>query len=141
MKKVTFVYRQRWLFSMISVPCGTGDISSIWYRSASDDICLRHVKERILYHACEASISYGNAVYHIAQAILYVLKWCDPKRKRSNFKIWYNGFTTKTLTKKEDTSHEHFNTYKSRSALLPFSVVICAFLPIVFVILIIYAIF
>ena len=23
-------------------------------------------EERILYHACEASISYGNAVYHIA---------------------------------------------------------------------------
>ena len=34
MKKVTFVYRQRWLFSMISVPAGTGDISSIWYRTA-----------------------------------------------------------------------------------------------------------
>ena len=25
------------------------------------------MKERILYHACEASISYGNAVYHIAK--------------------------------------------------------------------------
>ena len=24
------------------------------------------MKERILYHACVASISYGNAVYHIA---------------------------------------------------------------------------
>ena len=34
-------------FSMISVPSGTGDI------------CLRHMKERILYHACVASISCG----------------------------------------------------------------------------------
>ena len=25
------------------------------------------MKERILYHTCEASISYGNAVYHIAK--------------------------------------------------------------------------
>ena len=30
---------------MISVPCGTGDI------------CLRHMEEQILFHACEASIS------------------------------------------------------------------------------------
>ena len=29
MKKRTFVYRQRFAFSMISVPVGTGDISSI----------------------------------------------------------------------------------------------------------------
>ena len=50
MKKVTFVYWQRWLFSMISVPVVTGDISSIWYRTSCDDICLRHMKERILYH-------------------------------------------------------------------------------------------
>ena len=44
---------------------GTGDISSIRYCTSCDDICLRHMKERILYHACVASISYGNAVYHI----------------------------------------------------------------------------
>ena len=59
---------------MISVPHGTGDISSIWYRSASDDICLRHMKERILYHACVASISYGRAVYHIA--LRYIIEKC-----------------------------------------------------------------
>jgi len=35
---------------MISVPCGTGDISSIWYPPSVGDICLRHMKERILYH-------------------------------------------------------------------------------------------
>ena len=32
------------LFSMISVPYGTDDISSIWYPLSSDDICLRHMK-------------------------------------------------------------------------------------------------
>ena len=36
-----------------------------------DDICLRHMEERILYHTCEASISYGFAVYHIALAIYH----------------------------------------------------------------------
>ena len=59
MKKVTFVYRQRWLFSMISVPCGTGDISSIWYRTVVRWYMPAAYEERILYHACEASISYG----------------------------------------------------------------------------------
>ena len=59
---------QKRFFTMISVPVGTGDISSLWYRSSSDDICLRHMKERILYHTCEAGISYGLAVYHIASA-------------------------------------------------------------------------
>ena len=46
-------------FSMISVPCGTGDRSSVWYRTSCDNICLRHMEERILYHTCRASISYG----------------------------------------------------------------------------------
>jgi len=62
-------------FSMISVPAGTGDISSIWYPPAVGDICLRHMKERILYHACEASISYGGsrisycvAIYHLCKS-------------------------------------------------------------------------
>ena len=31
------------LFSMISVPYGTGDISTIWYPLSADDICLRHM--------------------------------------------------------------------------------------------------
>ena len=31
------------LFSMISVPYGTDDISSIWYPLSADDICLRHM--------------------------------------------------------------------------------------------------
>ena len=48
-------------FSMISVPTGTGDILSVWYPPAVGDICLRHMRERILYHACEASISYGGS--------------------------------------------------------------------------------
>jgi len=32
---------------MISVPVGTGDIPSLWYRTSCDDICLRHMKQRI----------------------------------------------------------------------------------------------
>ena len=56
---------------MISVPLGTRDMSSIGYPPSVDDICLRHMKERILYHACVASISYGNAVYPIAPAIYH----------------------------------------------------------------------
>ena len=31
------------LFSMISVPYGTDDISTIWYPLSADDICLRHM--------------------------------------------------------------------------------------------------
>ena len=50
---------------MISVPVGTGDIA-VALISASQMIYASRMKERILYHACEASISYGNAVYHIA---------------------------------------------------------------------------
>ena len=71
MKKVTFVYRQRWLFSMISVPCGTGDISSIWYRTVVRWYMPAAYEERILYHACEASIIIRPAVYHIASAIYH----------------------------------------------------------------------
>ena len=29
------------------------------------------MEERILYHICNANISYGSAVYHIAQAIYH----------------------------------------------------------------------
>ena len=35
---------------MISVPCGTGDISRYDIVLSCDDICLRHMKERIVYH-------------------------------------------------------------------------------------------
>ena len=42
---------------MISVPVGTGDICPIWYRTSCDDICLRHMMERILYHICESKYS------------------------------------------------------------------------------------
>ena len=55
---------------MISVPCGTGDIADAMI-SASQMIYASRMKERILYHACEASISYGKAVYHIASAIYH----------------------------------------------------------------------
>ena len=55
---------------MISVPCGTGDIVDAMI-SASQMIYASRMKERILYHACEASISYGFAVYHIALAIYH----------------------------------------------------------------------
>ena len=55
---------------MISVPYGTGDIADAMI-SASQMIYASRMKERILYHACEASISYGNAVYHIASAIYH----------------------------------------------------------------------
>ena len=46
------------LFSMISVPYGTGDIP-VGMISASQMIYASQMKERILYHTCEASISYG----------------------------------------------------------------------------------
>ena len=39
--------------------------------SASQMIYASRMMERILYHACEASISYGIAVYHIALAIYH----------------------------------------------------------------------
>jgi len=55
---------------MISVPIGTGDIADAMI-SASQMIYASRMKERILYHACEASISYGIAVYHIALAIYH----------------------------------------------------------------------
>ena len=41
------------------------------------------MKERILYHICDANISYGNAVYHIAQAIDHFLKEFEVIRKTS----------------------------------------------------------
>ena len=50
---------------------GTGDISFDMISTAVDAICLRHMKERILYHICSANISYGSAVYHIALAIYH----------------------------------------------------------------------
>ena len=34
-------------------------------------ICLRHIKERILFHTCEAGISCAIGVYHIAAAIYH----------------------------------------------------------------------
>ena len=63
---------------MISVLSGTDDISSILYRSDGDDICLRYMKERILYHIftkwkyimrqgrisyCESNASLKNATF------------------------------------------------------------------------------
>ena len=45
-----------------------------------DDICLRHMKERILYHACAASISYG--LPYIISRQRYIIE------QRS--KAWYN---------------------------------------------------
>ena len=35
-------------------------------------------EERILYHACEVSISYGIAVYHIVQEIYHYLCYNQP---------------------------------------------------------------
>ena len=32
---------------------------------------------------------------------MYVLEQCDSIKKRSNFKRWYNEFTTKHISKKE----------------------------------------
>ena len=58
MKKVPFVGRQKGLFSMISVPVGTGDIADAMI-SASQMIYASRMEERILYHACAASISFG----------------------------------------------------------------------------------
>jgi hypothetical protein len=43
--------RESVLFSMISVPAGTGDICIAYDIPCGDDICLRHMKERISYHA------------------------------------------------------------------------------------------
>ena len=56
-----------------SVSCETGDISSIWYPPAVDEICLRHIKERILSHIWAkrkyiirlCRISYRAAIYHL----------------------------------------------------------------------------
>ena len=93
-------------------------------------IVVSHQSVRTVYHHALACIKNTFAMmiyktsfwwYAIPTELmrynaLYVLKWCDPKIKRSNFKIWYNGFTTKTLTKKEDTSHEHFNTRSKKKA-------------------------
>ena len=43
---------------MISVPIGTDDIADAMI-SALQMIYASRMKERILYHACKASISYG----------------------------------------------------------------------------------
>ena len=64
MKKVTFVYRQRWLFSMISVPSGTGDISSIWYRTIVRWYTLRVCRKG--YY-----IIFAAQLYHTASRISY----------------------------------------------------------------------
>ena len=46
---------------MISVPCHERVIYLRYDIALScDDTCLRHMKERILYHACKASRSYGT---------------------------------------------------------------------------------
>ena len=45
---------------MISVPVGTGDIADAMI-SVTQMIYASRMKERILYHACEASISYGDS--------------------------------------------------------------------------------
>lgn len=51
---------------MISVPEGTDDISSIWYHTSYDDICLQHMKKRILYHA------FCKACSHIAVGDIFI---------------------------------------------------------------------
>ena len=61
------------LFSMISVPCGTGDIADAMI-SASQMIYASRMKERILYHACEASISYG--LPYIISRKRYIIENC-----------------------------------------------------------------
>ncbi len=53
---------------MISVPAGTGGIADAMI-SAAQMIYASRMKERILYHICNANISCGAAVYHIASAI------------------------------------------------------------------------
>ena len=45
---------------MISVPVGMGDIADAMI-SASQMIYALRMKERILYHTCGASISYGES--------------------------------------------------------------------------------
>ena len=55
------------------------------------------MKERILYHACEASISYGSAVYHIAKR--YIIK--DAGRVKFLRKWWRSHNFTSALA---DTS-------------------------------------
>ena len=45
---------------MISVPVVTGDIADAMI-SASQMIYASRMEERILYHACEANISYGKS--------------------------------------------------------------------------------
>ena len=68
------------LFSMKSVPCGTGDISSIWYRTVVRWYMPAAYEERILYHACEASISYG--LPYIISRQRYIIEKYN--------KLWYS---------------------------------------------------
>ena len=77
MKKVTFVYRQRWLFSMISVPCRTDDIADAMI-SATQMIYASRMKERILYHTCEANASYRQRRYIIEK---YSILWYNKIKK------------------------------------------------------------
>ena len=66
---------------MISVTIGTDDIPCGYDICYADDICLRHMKERILYHTCEASISFG--LPYIISRKRYIIE--------KHNKLWYNA--------------------------------------------------
>ena len=50
-------------------------------------------EERILYHACEASISYGNAVYHIAKGDISLknITFCDMIKPKGVIRLKIHG--------------------------------------------------
>ena len=63
---------------MISVPVGTDDIADAMI-SAPQMIYASRIKERILYHACGASISYGvcRISYRVSDISLKSALICD----------------------------------------------------------------
>ena len=79
---------------MISVPVGTGDIADAMI-SASQMIYASRMKERILFHACKASISCGGEPYIILRQQYYIK--FRPSEKTKNAKkvvdkwrmVWY----------------------------------------------------
>ena len=53
-------------FVMISVPAGTGDISSIWYRTLCGEICFQHIWNGYYIILVKQVYHSAQAEYHIA---------------------------------------------------------------------------
>ena len=74
------------LFQLYPFPVVTCDIP-VGMISASQMIYASRIWERILYHTCKASISYGTAVYHIASAIFHWLYALVGSTPHQNFAV------------------------------------------------------